>query len=390
VVSSPFVLGFALLAGCLGDWPADRGFDQLDLGFLYVGLVGDHGWTLTHEEGRQAIEENLEAVTTAYEPSVIPADAPARMDAFVEAGANVIITTSYDFLSATQAAASAHPDVLFLNCSGFAAADNMGSYFGRMYQPWYLAGMVAASQSCTGRLGVVGAVTIPETVRHINAFTLGAREVDPSAVVHVEWIGAWFDVEREPEVTTDLIAAGADVIVNQTDTTIPLETAAAQTSTCDGETVTVWSIGYDNADSCDFAPESCLTAPYWNWGPLYVRLLEEIRAGIWDPRALVWDQMLGTPEDSTVALAPMSDLVDSAVGVAVESRIPELTAAEGIHRPFVGPLRDVNGALRVDEGDGLDDEALLRMCWFVEGVVSTGEDGSDAPGEVPNGCGGDY
>jgi len=371
----------------MGSWP-EQEMGEANVGFLYVGPVGDHGWTKAHDVGREYLEENVDGVTTQYQPSVIPADAVGVMDDFIAGGDNVLITTSFDFLSATQTAAANNPDANFLNCSGFVSSPNLGSYFGRMYQVWYLAGIVAGhmtEQSGSDRIGVVGPVVIPETVRHLNAMTLGARSVNPDVEVHVEWIHAWFDIEQEPVVTETLIAAGADVIVSKTDTTIPLETVDALSESEDYD-YPIYSIGYDNEDSCNFAPDTCLTAPYWNWGPLYARLVQQMLDGTWDPYAKVWDQVQIDADESTVYLAPIHENVPTTVVMQVEETFAQLADPDNTQLPFVGPLYDVLGEKRVSSGDTMSDDELLRMCWYVRGVIA--EDGS--PAEVPGGCGGDY
>ncbi len=370
----------------LGPWPGEM--DEAHVGFLYVGPVGDHGWTKAHDVGREYLEANLEDVTTQYQPSVIPSDAAGVMEEFISGGDNVLVTTSFDFLSATQTAAANRPDVKFVNCSGFASSPNLGSYFGRMYQVWYLAGIVAGhmtEESGSNRIGVVGPVVIPETVRHFNALTLGARSVNPDVEVHVEWIHAWFDIEQEPVITEVLIAAGADVIVSGTDTTIPLETVDALSESDDYD-YPIYSIGYDNEDSCDFAPDTCLTAPYWNWGPLYARLVRQMLEGTWDPYQQVWDQVKIESAESTVHLADIHEDVSTSVVMEVEETLADLAAPENSQLPFVGTLMDSEGNGRVGPGDEMSDEELLSMCWFVWGVIA--EDGT--PGEVPSGCGGEY
>ena len=382
-------LGFALSApSCwMGPWPAGE-MDEAQVGFLYVGPVGDHGWTKAHDVGREYLEANLESVTTRYQPSVIPADAVGVMEEFIAGGDNVLITTSFDFLSATQTAAANYPDANFLNCSGFATSPNLGSYFGRMYQVWYLAGIVAGhmtEQSGSDRIGVVGPVVIPETVRHLNALTLGAQSVNPDVQVHVEWIHAWFDIEQEPVVTQTLIDAGADVIVSKTDTTIPLETVDSLSET-DDYPYPIFSIGYDNEDRCSFAPDTCLTAPYWNWGPLYTHLVEQMLDGTWDPHAKVWDQVKIDAEESTVYLAPINEQVPTSVVMLVEETFAMLAEPENGHFPFIGSLYDAQGERRQSSDEEMSDDELLRMCWYVQGIIAA--DGS--PAEVPGGCGGDY
>ena len=373
------------LSGCwMGPWPG-ADMSEPSVGFVYVGPVGDHGWTKAHDDGRLYLEEQIDGVTTHYEPSVIAADAPDVMDAFIADGDNIIFTTSFDYIAQTQNAAANNPDVNFLNCSGFYSSANMGSYFGRMYQAWFLAGMVAGymtEQSGSDRIGVVGPVVIPETVRHLNALTLGARTQNPNVTVHIEWIHGWFDAELEPQAANALIEAGADVIVNKTDTTIAL--GVVQELYDGGQDV--WSIGYDNIDSCEIVGESCLTAPYWNWGPLYTRLVQQMQDGSWDPTEQIWDQMKGDRDESTVYLAEMSTHVPAEVRLEIESRISELVKADNVMVPFEGPLLDNAGETRVATGDDLTDAELLRMCWYVEGIV----DADGEPAEVPGGCGGDY
>lgn len=383
------------VAGCMGPWveppPSQQGLADPSVGFVYVGPVGDHGWTLTHEIGRQGMNQALPDLVSHFEPSVLPVDAANVMEQFIAEGDNIIITTSFDFLSATQAVAANHPDVRFLNCSGFVSSPNLGSYFGRMYQAKYLSGLLAGSMTCTDKIGFVAPVTIPEVVRHVNAFALGVREVNPDAVVYVYWVDNWFDVEREPLGTNTLIALGTDVIITGTDTTIPLEVADGQTVTCEvgGEPVQtpVRTIGYDNPDSCNAAPDSCLTSAYWNWTPLYTRLVTEMIEGTWDPYEVVWEQMQSTPEQSTISLADIDSQVPASVRILVEEKIPDLVAPGGIHLPFVGEVRSTDGRIRVRAGEEISDEALLSMCWYVEGVRNA-EDPDNAQARVPPGCGG--
>lgn len=354
-------------------------------GLIYIGPVGDHGWTKAHDDSRLHVEEVIPELDAHFMPSVSPADVETVIDDFVAAGDNVIITTSHDFLVGTQAAALRHPDVNFLICSGFATGPNLGSYFGRMYQGMYMAGRLAGHATRSRRIGYVGAVVIPETVGHINAFTLGARSVDPEIQVSVRWVGQWFAPEDEAAATNELIDAGADVIFGETDTTTPIETSAARTSLT-GEPV--YSIGYDNPDSCTFAPDRCLASVYWNWGPALERILLQMRDGEWDPSVIVWDSMDADPERSTFYLSPIDpDLVPTSARLDVEGLIPTLTGSDDAARvrPFVGPLRDTGGAERVAAGGLATDEQILRMCWHVEGVV--GLDGQ--PASVPVECVGD-
>jgi basic membrane protein A len=258
----------------------------------------------------------------------------------------------------------------------------------RMYQPMYLAGLVAGEMTRTDHVAVLAAVPIPEVVRHINAFTLGVREVRPQAQVEVAWVMNWFDVELEPQLTQQFVDHGADIIQSQTDTTFAIETADGQTVLDDGSPVPVYTIGYDNVDGCSHAPDTCLTSAYWNWGPMYVEMLTQIRDGNWKPEEIRWDQMESTASRSPVALAEFNAIVPTEVRFLVDERLPDLVEPQNIAEPFVGRIVDTEGRVRVAAGDKLDDDALNRMCWHVEGVVNW--DGQAlVPAEVPAGCGGD-
>jgi len=356
----------------------------LKVGFLYVGPVGDHGWTKAHDDGRQYLLENMENVEAHYSPSIAPDDAPGEIDDFIEQGDDVIIGTSFDFLSALQSAASNYPDVSFLTCSGFQTGPNMGSYFGRMYQVMYLLGIIAGSVTETDLIGLVGPVCIPETVRHANAFTQGVRSVNPDARVIVRWVFAWFNPDEEIAATQDLIDAGVDIVFGHTDTTIPME-HVRDNQPADR---TVYTIGYDNPDSCDFADEICLTSGYWNWGPVVTQILSDIVAGTWDTSVVIWDSIQTDPEQSMAYYAPINeDIVEAAVIDDIEGLVPELAAdtEEGRMLPFAGPVNDALGVERYADGEYPTDEALLNMCWYIEGL----SDADELPDEVPSDCVGD-
>ena len=378
---------FGATASCGSDGycvPPEGLSEPLQVGLLYVGPVGDHGWTKAHDDGRKFFEAALPDVSAMFAPSVAVTDAPARIDEFVARGDNVIMGTSFDFLVPMQSAALKYPDVNFLLCSGFVSGPNLGSYFGRMYQVMYQAGRLAGQMTRTNTIGLVGPVVIPETVRHVNAFTLGVRSVNPSAQVRVRWVFAWFNPDEEAAAATELLDSGVDVLFGHTDTTIPIETANARNTPTDP----IYTIGYDNPDSCNFAPQTCLTSAYWNWGPINTRLLRQIQDGTWDPSELPWDQMLADPEQSTVYLADLNEsLVPSAVRLDVEGLVNQLSTPgeDGLYLPFAGPLRDNENNLRVNEGEYPSDQQLLQMCWFVNGVYNP--DGSRAT--VPMQCVGD-
>lgn len=359
------------------------------VGFVYVGPVGDHGWTLTHDLSRKYLESNVPGIETSFAPSVSAVDAPAVIDDLLEQGHNVIVGTSYDFLVPVQSKAANNPGAQFLICSGFVTSPNLGSYFGRMYQVKWMAGQLAGRMTRTNRIGIVGPVVIPETVRHINAFTMGVRAVNPDAVVHVRWVNAWFAPDEEAAATKALVDAGADIILGSTDTTVPLEVSSTLKASDGGP---VYSIGYDNPDSCKFAPKTCMASAYWNWGPLLARILGQMVDGTWDSTDPIWEQMKSDPKESIVYLSEMNtDIVPTATRLEIEGLIPKLAepGVKGQQLPFPGPIKDTAGKERLGAGKQFTDAELLRMCWFVQGVVGDDVDGKPTPGVVPGSCPGD-
>lgn len=331
-----------------------------EVAFVYVGPVGDHGWTFAHDVGRQYLEENVDNVETTYLESVSDVDAEARIRDLAEAGNDIIFTTSFSFRDATAKVAPEYPDVVFENCSGFLTDNNMGSYFGRMYQAKFLAGIVAGLTTESNKIGYVAPIQIPEVVRLINACTLGARSVNPDVTMEVVWVGNWFDPPAETAAVESMVAAGVDVIFTGTDTTVPVVTAAENG---------VWSVGYDSCESCNAAPETCLTTPCWNWGPTYAARVEAVKNGTWKSEA-TYDSMF----DGIAVLTELGPAAPPEAQEAVDTAKAELEDARDV---FCGPVYDNSGALRVAEDECPEDLELICMDYYVEGVNS----------EVPAGVG---
>jgi len=356
------VMGLALLLAACGTpapaeptpeptTPPPAPEEPIKVAFVYVGPIGDHGWTYAHEQGRLYLEENVENVETTYLESVSDVDAEARIRDLAEQGYDVIFTTSFSFRDATAAVAPDYPDVIFENCSGFLTADNMGSYFGRMYQGKYLAGIVAGLTTQSNKIGYVAPITIPEVIRLINACALGARSVNPDVEMHVVWIGNWFDPPAETAAVNSMVDAGVDVIFTGTDTTVPVITATEQD---------VWSVGYDSCDSCEAAPDMCLTTPCWNWGPTYVEIVEAVGDGTWTPQA-TYDAMA----DGIVIVTELGPAAAEGAQAAFDAA---KAAIEGGQDVFCGPIYDNHGELRVADGECMTDMDLLGFNWYVEGV----------------------
>jgi len=194
--------------------------------FIYVGPIGDVGWTYAHDEGRRAAEKAIPGLTTQYVESVKPADTLATVDRLVAGGCNVIFTTSFDFMDQTLEAAKKHPNVIFAHASGFKRAPNMLTYMADFYQIYYLNGLMAGALTKSGKVGYVAAFPIPELKRHISAFALGVRAVNPRATVNVKWINAWYSPVKAREAAEALMAEGNDILAFTEDTPTVIQTAA--------------------------------------------------------------------------------------------------------------------------------------------------------------------
>lgn len=328
---------------------------EMKVGFVYVSPIGDAGYSYAHDVGRQAVEA-MDGVTTSYVESVPEGpDAERVMLNMARKGFDVIFATSYGYMDPMLKVAKQFPNIAFLHCSGFKMAENMGNYFGRMYEARYLAGMVAGSMTKSKVLGYVAAFPIPEVIRGINAFTLGAQAVNPDVTVRVVWTKTWYDPATEKEAAKSLLDVGADVIAQHQDSPGPQEAA---------EERGVYSIGY-NSDMATFAPKAHLTAPVWNWGPYYTKVVDEVRKGTWKAES-AWPGLA----EGIVGLAPFGPMVPQDVQDKVAAVKAEIIAGKKV---FTGPVRDQQGNVKLADGVAATDEELLGMTWFVQGVVGTTE-----------------
>lgn len=322
--------------------------------FIFVSPVGDAGWTLAHDNGRKAMDE-LPYVETAYSEAVPEgAEAERTISQYVRQGYNLILTTSFGYMDPTINVASRNPDVTFMHCSGFKTAPNVGTYFGRMYQPRYLSGLVAGKMSASGKIGYVAAHPIPEVIRGINAFTLGVLTANPEAQVNVVWTQTWYDPAKEREAAESLLDTGCDVIAQHQDTPGPQQAAEKRGK---------YSVGY-NSDMSAFAPNAHLTAPIWNWGVFYKRVAEEVHKGTWTSY-----QYWGGLNEKVVDLAPFGPMVSQEAKDLVAAKRAEIEA--GSWDVFTGPILNQAGEEVVPAGTRMADKDMLSMSFFVKGVVGT-------------------
>ncbi len=347
---------FALFLAAVAVTTAHAADKELHVGFVYVSPIGDAGYSYAHDQGRLVVDA-MDGVKTSYVEAVKEGPDSERVILnMARKGYDVIFGTSFGYMDPMLKVAKQFPDTVFMHCSGFKKSENMGNYFGRMYQARYLAGMVAGSMSKSNVLGYVAAFPIPEVIRGINAFTLGAQEVNPDVSVRVVWTKTWYDPATEKEAAKSLLDAGADVIAQHQDSPGPQEAA---------EEKGVYSIGY-NSDMSTFAPKAHLTSAIWNWGPYYTKVVNQVKNGAWKSEA-AWPGM----DENIVDLAPFGPMVPEEVKQKVAAKKAEIIA--GTEKVFTGPIMNQTGAVKLAEGVTATDEEMLGMTWFVKGVVGTTE-----------------
>ena len=328
------------------------GADQLKIGFIYVGPIGDHGWTYTHDLGRRAVEEEFgDQVEVVYVENVAEGpDAVRAITRLARQGAGLIFTTSFGFMDPTIEVAERFPDVKFEHATGYKRADNVATYSARFYEGRYVIGQIAAKMSKSGVAGYIASFPIPEVVRGINSFMLGAQSINPDFKVKIVWVSSWFDPGKEADAAKVLIGQGADIISQHTDSTAPLQIAAEE-----------GVLGFGQAsDMIKFAPDNQLTAIIDNWAPYYVARTKAVLDGTWESID-TWDGM----GPGMVVMAPYTNLPDDVVAMAMDTQA-KITSGE--FHPFTGPIYKQDGSMAIGEGEVLDDGTLLGMDWYVKGV----------------------
>lgn len=340
----------ALAALALG---GARAAEALKVGFVYVGPVGDHGWTYRHDEGRKAIERAFgDRVKTTYVESVSEgADAERVIRQLASTGHGLIFTTSFGFMNPTIKVARRFPKVRFEHATGYKRAKNVSTYMARFYEGRTIAGRIAGKVTKSNVIGYVGSVPIPEVVRGINAFTIALRRVNPNAEVKVVWVNTWYDPGKEGDAAKALIDQGADVILQHTDSPAPLQIA---------EKRGVWAVG-QASDMTKFGPKAHLTAIVDVWDRYYIARTRAVLDGTWKSQN-TWGGLAA----GMLAMAPYNPALPA--DVIALAKQTEADIRSGKLHSFEGPIRDQAGKLVVPAGKRLGDKELLSMNWYVEGV----------------------
>lgn len=325
--------------------------DDFKVGFVYVGPIGDHGWSYRHDAGRLAIEAATGVETTYVESVQEGADAERVIHKLASSGHDLIFTTSFGYMNPTLKVAEQFPAVQFEHATGFKRADNVSTYSGRFYEGRTVLGTIAGHLSKTGVVGYIASFPIPEVVRGINAFTLAMRKVNPEAVVKVVWVNSWYDPGKEGDAASALIDQGADIITQHTDSPAALQVAEKRGVHAFGQA----------SDMSAFAPNAQLTAIIDNWGPYYIARVKAAMAGDWTSQD-TWDGL----KQGMVEMAPYGDAVPKKVRKIADAVQRDLISGQ-LH-PFTGPITNQAGEQVIAAGKVIDDQALLSMDWYVEGV----------------------
>ena len=328
--------------------------DKTKVGFIYVGPIGDLGWSYQHDQGRLAVEEEFgDRVETVYVESVPEGpDAERVLTQMALQGADMIFTTSFGFMEATMNAAQKFPDVKFEHATGYQRADNVSTYSARFYEGRAVQGLIAGEMTESNIIGYIGSYPIPEVIRGINAAYLQARKVNPEVEFRVVWAYTWFDPAKEAEAAKALIDAGADVILQHTDSTAPQ--AAAQEA---GDVITFGQA----SDMFDYAPKPRVSSIIDNWNQYYIDRVGAVMDGSWESQD-IW----GGIDSGMVEIGEITEAVPAEVKEAALELKDKIAAGE-LH-PFTGPINKQDGSAWLAEGETADDETLAGMNFYVEGI----------------------
>jgi simple sugar transport system substrate-binding protein len=327
--------------------------EPLKIGFVYLGPIGDAGWTYAHDQGRLMMEKALGSkVKTTYVENVPEtADAERVIRQLAADGNTLIFTTSFGYMEPTLKVAKQFPKVRFEHATGYKTAPNVAVYQARFYEGAYLLGILAGKMTKTNTLGFVGSFPIPEVIRNINAFTLGAQSVNPAIKTKVIWVSSWYDPGKERQAAEALVAQGADVMCQNTDSPATVQVAQEKG---------VYAFGWDT-DMERFAPKAHLSANTNNWGVYYTEAAKRALDGKWKPTDTKWGL-----KENLVVMSPLNKAVPADAARVYEAKKKAIT--EGTFVPFQGPIKDQSGAMKVEAGAAMPMEQVMGINWYVQGV----------------------
>ncbi len=325
----------------------------LKIAFAYVGPVGDGGWTFAHDNGRKALEKEFgdKIVTKFVENVPESADAERVIRELTTDGNKLIFGTTFGYMEPMLKVAGDFKDVKFEHATGYKTAENMRTYDSRTYEGAYMAGVIAGKMSKTGTLGVVASIPIPEVIRNINSFTLGAQSVNPKVKTKVVWVNEWFNPPKETEAATSLINGGADVLFQNTDSPAVLKTAEAK-----GKRAFGW-----DSDMTAYGPKAHLASAIINWSPYYIKATKEALEGKWTTGTSWWGVKEGAIDIVSIAEDVPAD---------TKARVQEVKKglADGSFSIWKGPIMDNTGKEQIAKDTVADDKFLGGLNFYVKGV----------------------
>jgi simple sugar transport system substrate-binding protein len=328
--------------------------EPLKIAFAYVGPVGDGGWTFAHDNGRKAVEKEFgdKVVTSFVEKVPEAADAERVFRDMVGQGNKLIFGTTFGYMEPMLKVAADSKDVKFEHATGYKQADNMRTYDSRTYEGAYMAGVIAGGMTKSNTLGVVGSIPIPEVIRNINSFTLGAQSVNPKIRTKVVWVNTWYDTAKETEAAQSLINQGADVLFQNTDSSAVLQTAGKNKK---------FAFGWDS-DMTAYSPEAHLASAVINWAPYYIKAVKEALDGSWKGGGHTWWGV----KEGAIDIVSISDKVPAELKDKVEKVKAGLK--DGSFAIWKGPILGQDGKPVVKADETADDKFLSGINFYVKGV----------------------
>ena len=341
----------ALVASCALAATAQAA-EPLKVGFMYIGPASGAGWSYAHELARQEVQKKFsDKVQTIFVENVAENDAERVTRDLVGQGARLVFGGAFGFMNGMAKAAPDYPKVAFEHATGYKTGPNLGIYDIRTYEGACLNGTIAGKMTKTNTLGVVAPFPIPEIVRNINAFTLCAQAVNPKVQTRLVWVNTWYDPPKEAEAAKSLLNQGVDVLMQNTDSAAPLQTAKERGA---------FGFGWDT-DMAQWGGDAQLAASRLDWSVFYNKVVAEVLAGTWKP-GNVW---LGL-KDGAIHYDKYSPKLPADARALVEQRAKDI--ATGKKPVFAGPLKDQSGKVRMAAGGEMPDADKLRMDWLVQGV----------------------
>ncbi len=372
-------LACSLLFLCVtaGAWAQDK---KLKVGLVYIGSAGDYGWTYAHDQARKTLEEKYPWVEFIYVESIGESDSARIIDRLVQQQkCDVVFTTSFGYMEDTVKAAKRYPDKIFMHCSGFKRAENLGTYFGDLYQIYYLNGIMAGALTKTNKIGYVGAFPIPEVIRHIDAYALGVKAANPKAKVHVKWINAWVGPDKAKEAAEALITEGCDALAFTEDTPAVIE--VGQDHCEKGQQIYTFS-HYSPMQA--YGEDSVVSGQLMDWTGMYAKVLEDIHNGTWKSEDIWWlakekAALLGGSTTDPINPKFVPALKQAMVECPVFGHTTAYNLVMKIYgkmkegseefEPFTGPIVDNKGNVQIKEGETATKEQLLSIMYYVDNIV---------------------